>query len=267
MNKYPIYIISKGRWETRLTAKELERIGTPYRIVVEPQEFDNYASVIDRNKILVLPFSNLGLGGIPARNWVWEHSISEGHKRHWILDDNISAFRQFKKGRRIIVDDGSNFEGVENFTDKYSNVPMSGMQYSMFAVSDCQYQGKVLPPVIFNTRIYSCILLSNEEKYNQFRWRGRYNEDTDLSIRFLKAGYCTILFYAFLCDKKTTMTMKGGNTESLYKLKGVDGRLLMAMSLKNQHPDVVKIYHRWGKWQHLVDYRSFKGNKLIKKSE
>jgi hypothetical protein len=68
--KYPVYIISKGRWESRLTAKALEQIHVPYRIVVEPQERDQYASVIDPKKILVLPFSNLGQGSIPARNWV-----------------------------------------------------------------------------------------------------------------------------------------------------------------------------------------------------
>ena len=60
--RYPIYIISKGRHESRLTAKALEKIGINYRIVIEPQEFDLYASVIDEKKILVLPFSNLGKG-------------------------------------------------------------------------------------------------------------------------------------------------------------------------------------------------------------
>ena len=74
--KYPIYIISKSRWESRLTSKALERMKVPYHIVIEPQEYDNYASVIDKTKILTLPFSNLGQGSIPARNWVWEHSIS-----------------------------------------------------------------------------------------------------------------------------------------------------------------------------------------------
>ena len=83
--KYGIYIISKGRADSRLTSRTLEDIGADYRIVVEPQEYDEYAAVIDPKKILVLPFSNLGQGGIPARNWVWEHSISEGHKKHWIL--------------------------------------------------------------------------------------------------------------------------------------------------------------------------------------
>lgn len=92
MSKYPIYIISKGRHKSRKTSKALEAMGAKYRIVIEPQEYDDYASVINEEKILVLPFSNLGQGGIPARNWVWEHSIQEGHLRHWIMDDNIRCF-------------------------------------------------------------------------------------------------------------------------------------------------------------------------------
>lgn len=76
--RYPVYIISKGRWESRLTAKSLEAMNVPYRIVVEPQEYAMYAAVIDPSKILQLPFSNLGQGSIPARNFVWEHSVSEG---------------------------------------------------------------------------------------------------------------------------------------------------------------------------------------------
>jgi len=68
-----------------------------------------------------------------------------------------------------------------------------------------------------------------------------------------------------MAKKAVTMTIKGGNTESLYKLDNEDGRLLMAQSLQRQHPDIVKITHKWGRWQHQVDYRPFKSNKLIKK--
>ena len=75
-------------------------MSVPYRIAVEPQEHDQYAAVIDPAKILTLPFSNLGQGSIPVRNWVWEHSIIEGHERHWILDDNIGAFRRLHQRRR-----------------------------------------------------------------------------------------------------------------------------------------------------------------------
>lgn len=52
--KHPIYIVSKGRWESRLTAKALEAMGVPYFVVVEAQERDAYASVIDPKRVLVL---------------------------------------------------------------------------------------------------------------------------------------------------------------------------------------------------------------------
>lgn len=253
--KYPVYIISKGRWESRLTSKALEKMKVPYKIVIEPQEYKEYSCVIDKEKILVLPFSNLGQGSIPARNWVWEHSISIGAKKHWILDDNISKFYRLNNNLIVPVASGTIFKAAEDFTDRYINVSLSGFQYFMFTVRKTKY-----PPFRTNTRIYSCILIRNDIPY---RWRGRYNEDTDLSIRTLKDNWCTILFLTFICDKTTTMTMKGGNTEDLYKIE--DGRLKMAQSLVDQHPDITKIAWKWGRWQHQVDYSKFKNNKLIKK--
>src|SRR5688500_13829310 len=111
--KYPVYIISKGRWESRLTARALAKIGVPFRIVVEPQEFRQYAAVIDPAKILTLPFSNLGQGSIPARNWVWEHALEEGHERHWIMDDNISGFERLNRNEKHRFADGTGFAVME----------------------------------------------------------------------------------------------------------------------------------------------------------
>lgn len=263
--KYPIFIISKGRADTRMTSKALEKINVAYRIVIEPQEFNQYSAVIDKAKILVLPFSNLGQGSIPARNWVWDYSIKEGYNRHWILDDNISGFRGLENKKRICSVNGEPFAMIESFVDRFANVPMAGMQYTGFMVSESSTaKGAAKMPITMNTRVYSCILLCN--RTSGFRWRGRYNEDTDLSIRFLKAGYCTMLFNRWMCDKQATMTMKGGNTDELYKQnQDFDGRLEMAKHLYNQHPDVTKIYRRWGRWQHCVNFRKFKNNKLLKK--
>jgi hypothetical protein len=249
--KYPIYIISKGRWESRLTVRALDEIGVPFRIVVEPQEFDQYAQVIDPARILVLPFSNLGQGSIPARNWVWEHSLAAGDARHWILDDNIRAFFRLHNNLKVPIKTGVPFVACEEFSDRYENVGQSGLNYFMFA-----NRKTAIPPYYLNTRIYSCILNRNDLPH---RWRGRYNEDTDLSIRILKDGWCTVLLNAFLAEKATTMTMKGGNTESLYQ---GNGRLLMAQSLQEQHPDIVTITEKWGRPQHQVNYRPFKRNTL-----
>jgi hypothetical protein len=253
--RYPVYVISKGRWDSRLTVKALETIKVPYHVVIEPQEYDNYAEVIDPDNILVLPFSNLGQGSIPARNWVWEHSISIGAERHWIMDDNIRDFYRKNNNQKVPVATGAIFAAAEDFVDRYTNVAISGLQYFMFNPN------KMLkPPFTLNTRVYSCILIKNDIPY---RWRGRYNEDTDLSIRALKDGWCTVLFNAFMANKMATMTMKGGNTEELYLID--DGRLKMAESLKEQHPDITTIVQKWGRWQHSVDYSKFRKNKLILK--
>lgn len=60
--KYPIYVISKGRWESRLTAKSLEEINCPYRIVIEPQEFKEYSKSFKygrwQHQVNYKPFAN-----------------------------------------------------------------------------------------------------------------------------------------------------------------------------------------------------------------
>ncbi len=254
--KYPIYVISKGRWESRLTVKALLSCCVPHRVVVEPQEYAAYSAVIDPATLLILPFSNLGRGSIPARNWVWDHSVGQGYARHWIVDDNINRFFRFNRNLKVPADAGAMLRAIEDFTERYENVGLSGPSYFMFVK-----RKYIVPPFIPNTRIYSCILIDNALP---LRWRGRYNEDTDLSLRVLKSGLCTVLFNAFLAEKMPTMTMKGGNTDELYK---GDGRLEMAKSLQRQHPDVVKITRKWGRWQHHVDYRPFRGNKLIRRPD
>lgn len=41
-----------------------------------------------------------------------------------------------------------------------------------------------------------------------------------------------------------------------------NGRLKMARELRDRHPDVVTVSRKWGRWQHHVDYRRFKRNRL-----
>jgi len=253
---YPIYIISKGRADSRKTARSLDYLQVPYNIVIEPQEYDDYNKYIPSNKILILPFSNLGQGSIPARNWVWAHAKNTGAKRHWIMDDNIWGFYYANNNERILVSDGSIFKITEEYVDRYDNVGIAGLNYRFF-VTDSENK----PPITYNTRIYSCILIDNSLP---IRWRGRYNEDTDLCLRYLKSGGCTILFNCFCCGKTATMTMKGGNSDHLYQN---DGREKMADSLIEQHPDVVTKTWKWHRWQHHVDYTPFAQNKLIYKKD
>ena len=40
MNNYPVYIVSKGRWENPQTAKLFIQDGIDFQILVEPQEYN-----------------------------------------------------------------------------------------------------------------------------------------------------------------------------------------------------------------------------------
>lgn len=257
--KHPIYIISKGRWENPMTAKALHKMRQPHFVVIEPQEEENYRKHLPKSsEILVTPFSNLGQGSIPSRNFVWEDAISRGAEWHWIMDDNIEMFYRLNYNIKIPSRSPAIFRCVEDFVDRYENIGQSGMHYYMWVPRKVK-----VPPFYLNTRVYSCILNRNSMPH---RWRGRYNEDTDLSLRILKDGWCTVLFNAFLAKKTTTMTMTGGNTDELYKQdEKFDGRLAMAESLVEQHPDVATISWKWGRYQHHVDYSKFKQQLKFKK--
>jgi hypothetical protein len=265
--KYPIYIVSKGRWDSRLTSKALERMNVPYYIVVEQSEYEEYCAMIDPVKVLILPQSYLndydtcddlgfskGKGPGAARNYAWEHSITLGAKRHWVMDDNIDAFHRLNNNMKIEAETGSIFRAAEDFVDRYENVPISGLNYYMF----CKATDNV-PPFVLNTRIYSCLLIENEIPY---RWRGRYNEDTDLSLRVLKDGFCTVQFNAFLAGKVNTQKMSGGNTDEFYKHEGTMNKSQM---LEDLHPDVARVVWKFNRWHHEVNYRQFKKNRLIRK--
>jgi hypothetical protein len=238
---YPIYIVSKGRFENCLTAKLLSKDNVPFHLVVEPQEADKYIQSFGNESVYILPFSNQGKGSIPARNWVWEHSKELGFNRHWILDDNLRSFRRLYKGKRIPCEADIALKVCEDFTDRYTNVGLSGLNYYKFVLNYTQ------KPFYQNVHVYSCILVNNAVPY---RWRGRYNEDTDLCLQVLSGNYCTILINAFMCDKVSTMTMTGGNTDELYV---GDGRLKMARSLERKWPGVVTTQRRFKRPQHVIN--------------
>lgn len=78
--KYPVYIISKGRANKvhGLTARFLAADFVPFKIAIEPQERPAYETYLTSlgvdpaEAILELPFSNLGEGSTPARNYCRE---------------------------------------------------------------------------------------------------------------------------------------------------------------------------------------------------
>lgn len=262
--KFPVYVVSKGRWEHCLTIRALERMGVPYKVVVEEQELEFYESVLSLSNILLLPKkykdeydtfwpreedNKTGPGA--ARNFCWDHAIAMGAEWHWVLDDNIDGFFRLNRNTKLRCDTGAIFRAAEDFILRYDNVPLAGFNYCKFCKSE-----DAVPPFVRNTRIYSMLLIKNDLP---FRWRGRYNEDTDLSLRVLKSGNCTVQFNAFLGEKLTTQKVAGGNTEEFYL---IEGTLKKSQILADMHPDVAKVVWRFNRWHHHVDYAQFKRNQL-----
>jgi len=238
--RYPIYVPSKGRARTSQTARFLTRDGVPFRLVVEAEEAEEYRDRWPGAEVLVLPFSNLG-SVVPARNWIMDHAIGEGHVRHWQLDDNINDVRRLYRGKRLPCNSGPALAVVEDFTERYLNIAIAGLNYQMFVTDVTSV------PFYLNCHVYSCCLFDNRLP---FRWRGRYNEDTDLCLQVLSAGYCTVALNVFHAHKQQTMKSKGGNTEALDYFN--DGRLRMARALERQWPHVVSVSRRYRRPQHVI---------------
>lgn len=267
--RFPIYIPSKSRADSRLTMRALDLIGVTYRVIIEAQQFDDYAAVIPQDRLLVLDeryqaeydtFDALGrsksLGPGPARNMAWADSMQRGFDWHWVMDDNIQGFYWLWHNHRPLAGDAGPLVAMEDFTLRYSNIGMAGPNYLAFAKARQR-----LAPFVTGTRIYSCNLIRNDVA---LRWRGRYNEDTDLSLRMLKAGWNTVQFNAFLANKIRTQTMRGGNTEAFYAADGTTAKSAMLVAM---HPDCARLHARYGRIHHFVDYSAWRERPLITKPD
>lgn len=254
--KYPIFIISKGRHDVCYTADMFLKYNVDFKIVIEPQEFNLYKQKYNEKILIQTPFSNLGLGSIPARNFVWEQGIKSGMERHWIFDDNIRKTRYIWNGRKVECDPNIAISEVEKFTDRYENIAISGMQYTFFITKGHK------KPFYLNNRVYSNLLIRNDL---DFRWRGRYNEDTDLCLQAWSKNLCTVLFNVFTIDKNATMAMKGGNMTELYK---ENGRLQMSKDLERVWPYVVETKRKFGRAQHHIKKNSIQfDTQLIRRKD
>lgn len=268
-----------------ITSSVLTELKVPHFIIVEPFEVEKYKQAVIQRKLLAtileldLKFKesyelcdSLGMskstGPGPARNFAWDHSIKNNYDFHWVMDDNITAFRRFNQNEKVKVSDGAIFKAMEDFCLRYTNIAMAGPNYYMFVPS--RQKAK---PFVTNTRIYSCNFIRNSVTY---RWRGRYNEDTIISLDMLKNGWATVQFNAFLQQKMPTQTIGGGNSQDFYWKEGkkntnlkyaVGGTIEKSKMLVEVHPDVSSIVWKFNRWHHYVDYSQFKKTKLILRND
>ena len=273
-HRYPIYVISKGRAQKCYTSRFLTQMEVKHFVVCEPSEYQEYKQHVENQYATLLQLDmsykdkydtcddvgpEFPKGSGPARNFVWDDSVKRGAKWHWIMDDNATeGFHWFWHNVKVKCRTGALLAACEDFVDRYENIGQFGLNYKMFVTMDAYHA-----PFTMNTRIYSCILNRNDitdKDGKPYRWRARFNEDTDLSLRILKDGWCTVLANWALFGKSTTMKVKGGNTTSIY----VNGTKEKSEMIARLHPDVAKVVWKFHRWHHEVDYSVFKQELKLK---
>lgn len=221
---YPIYIPSKGRAELCLTVDNLLSENIPVNIVVEPQDKDAYQKKYGTNKLVtILTLDENDRGISYARNFIKSHSKESGDLYHWCIDDNVKNFRIRKNNKNVITTAGWMLYIAEQLMTKYDGIGGISMVHIAFAFTKKR-------DIDYNKQIYSCMLLDST---NEIYFREDIIEDTDYSLQILSQNYCTILLNRFIIDKPTTMTMKGGNTDSEYV---GDRRMTRAVGLQKMWP-------------------------------
>lgn len=249
-NKYPVYIVSKGRYDKTLTANIFKKNKIHFLIAVEPQEYDFYCKNLGSEFVLKLPFSNLGLGSFPARNFCWQHAKEKGYKYHWIFDDNLLMFKKWVNSKRIRYDYPVHaLIYTEEYTEK-NNIDIGGLERPEFC---CKVP---LKPFKLNCHVYSAMLIKNDLPY---RWRLKYNEDIDLCLQVLHNGGSTASCVYYMAKKTDTgQKMKGGNQTELYQGNDPKKNLLKAKTIEAVWPQYAKTVIRFGRHHHLIDWKVFK---------
>ena len=89
-----------------------------HNIIVEDQEYTKYKLYTKDNSFVNLVVldkkyqkdydacmhleDHQSRGSGPARNFIWDYSISNGFDWHWIMDDNIRAFYRLNKNIKVL---------------------------------------------------------------------------------------------------------------------------------------------------------------------
>lgn len=240
-SNYPIFIPSKGRYNNNLTANLFNKYNIDYKLVVEDCEFNQYKDIYGKEKIIKLDDSNYGHVAY-VRNYIKKYATTRGFKRCWQIDDDIKGVMKRTKDGMIEVNPLEAIKCVEQITDKFSNIGISGLSSNVF--------GKLSKNHIeLNKSVYSFWLLNL--KLN-FMFKPNTMEDIDYNLRCLVNSYCTLRFTNYLFKWTKTESQKGGNTEH-YAGKGKD---VLHINTYMEWSHIVKIKNnrvkvRWNKFKHI----------------
>ncbi|MEE1227289.1 MAG: hypothetical protein UHM08_09330 [Bacteroidales bacterium] len=225
---YPIFIISYNRPNANArTIVSLIKYGIKFNVVVHKEQLNDYKRFFnsplvnwiifdDEYKHKYETLSNVdsyekNAGSGAERNFAWDCAKNAGYTAYWNFDDNMGFMYQTGKLtgskrslERVLVKDRNTFvklfHKAEDFYDSYDNL-------FIMELGECNnFLSRNIPTI--NRRCYSALLINTAIPT---QWRGRYNEDTIMSIDCLINGFCTVQTPILLKIKQSTRDAKGGN--------------------------------------------------------
>lgn len=225
-NKYHIYVPSKGRASNCLTALVLQAEKIPFTILVEPQDYKEYAEYFPKEVLHKIPKNDQGIAYV--RNQALSLSRKRGEKHHWQMDDDIRKFMIYKDGKKIAVSALKSIKAVEKEYDKYSNVGMIAHRYTSYAFAQ-------KTDTSINKNPCSSFLLRNDMKA---KWNKDTVVDADFALQILNQDWTTIIMNRELIDTVPPMKQAGGLTDSEY---AGDGRFNRFTKLSEDWPGCFKV--------------------------
>lgn len=221
--KYPINILSYGRYNENKTSKFLLKCKIEHYIFVENCEYDLYINEYynklnqeEQNLVNIINTNNdfhlLNLGGSPVRNYILDFWLNRNFKdidRIWLLDDNINYYNRYNKGNKNKIYSDLIFSSIEKYIESYDNVGVCSHNLNNHINAE-----ESRPIIVKNGKHYSSMLLLTDK---QFRFKHKYNEDVLISIDYIVSGKLNFCFNHLLFDKDTSGTERGGNTDTIYK--------------------------------------------------
>jgi len=264
--KYPISILSYGRYNQNKTSKYLLKCKIKHYIFVEECEYNlyikNYYNKLnDEDKWLVNiintynDFHLLNLGGSPVRNYILDYWLKQGVERCWMLDDNINCYKRYNKGLKLKIYSDLIFSSIERYIKEYDNVGICSHNICGFVRSNLN-RGVI----VLNQKHYSSLLLLTNK---QFRFKHKYNEDVLISIDYIISGKINFCFNHILYNKNTSGKDTGGNTNTIYKNGSQEGYRLKYEYLY----DELKKMYEYGLIKINCDFDKFIFNKPLKSKD
>lgn len=200
---YTIYIPSKGRPNTGLTYKHCIENGLKFKVVVEPQDYEEYSKYISKDNLLQLDKNNQGIQY--ARTFIKKYSQSCNESHHWQMDDDMRKFTIRKNSNGVKKNTKTDLKNVicivEYLNNLFKNIAITGITSNIFAFSkplSCQ----------INRLAYGVVLVNNSV---DLYWRKDTVEDWDYTLNCLEAGYCTLVLNHINFDTPSSGSNSGGN--------------------------------------------------------